>query len=258
MAPPEVFMNSLALVSLVVLGVLSFAMPSASSARDVVAVTCGVQGGANGVQDYHLAADLDCTGTPSSIQLAKGDRLLLNGYTLTGVAILAFGNVRVFGPGTITGVDGDGVRHTKGQLTVREVTVTANAGHGVDSMSGKVKLERATITGNGIDGVAAFRSVHAMESTVTGNGRFGISTRPDALVAGGAPCSETKKASFKLNFTTVTGNGTDPDCGATLACADVAVCERVPQLRSSVCGTSHRLESGIPGETLGVGVCVDE
>ena len=250
-------MRSLALVSLVVPGFLSIAMPSDSSAREVVEVTCGVQGGANGVQHYHLMADLDCTGTPSSIQLAKGDRLHLNGHALTGVAVLAFGNVRIFGPGTIAGVDGDGIRHSQGQLTVREVTVSGNTGHGVESMSGKVKLEDATITGNGIDGVAAFLSVQSMGSTVTGNGRFGISTRPDAAVAGGAPCSATGKASFKLNYTTVTGNGTDPDCGATLACADVAVCERAPRLWSSICGTSYRLESGIPGETLDVGVCID-
>lgn len=252
-------MRPLLLVSVFALGLgLAIATPSTSSARQGVEVTCGVQGGANGVQHYMLMGDLDCTGIPSSIQLAKGDRLHLNGHTLKGVAVLAFGNVRIFGPGTITGVDGDGIRHSKGQLTVREVTVTGNTGHGVDSMSGKVKLESATITGNGIDGVAAFLSVHSTASTVTGNGRFGISTRPDGPVAGGAPCSATKKASFKLNFTTVTGNGTDPDCGTTLACADVAVCERAPQLRSSICGTSHRLESGIPGETLGVGVCVDE
>ncbi len=250
-------MRSLALVPVVVPAFLSIVTPSVSPAREVVEVTCGVQGGTNGVQHYHLTADLDCTGIPSSIQLAKGDRLHLNGHTLTAVAILAFGNVRVFGPGTITGVDGDGIRHSQGQLTVREVTVSGNAGHGVDSMSGKVKLEDATITGNGIDGVAAFLSVNSMGSTVTGNGRFGISTRPDGPVPGGAPCSETGKASFKLNFTTVTGNGTDADCGATLACADVAVCERAPQLRSSVCGTSHRLESGIPGDTLGLGVCLD-
>lgn len=178
---------------------LAIATPSTSSARQGVEVTCGVQGGANGVQHYMLMTDLDCTGIPSSLQLAKGDRLHLNGHTLRGVAILAFGNVRIFGPGTITGVDGDGIRHSKGQLTVREVTVTGNTGHGVDSMSGKVKLESATVT----------------------------------------------------------GNGTDPDCGTTLACADVAVCERAPQLRSSICGRSYRLESGIPGETLGLGVCVD-
>jgi hypothetical protein len=221
-------------------------------------VTCGVQTDASGVQTYVLPADLDCTGIPSSLHLAKGDRLHLNGYTLKGVAVLAFGNVRIFGPGTITGVDGDGIRHSKGQLTVREVTVTGNTGHGVDSMSGKVKLEGATITDNGIDGVAAFVSVNAMESTVTRNGRFGISTRPDWSVPGGAPCAETNKASFRLNFTTVTGNGTAADCGSTLACADVAVCVRPPALRSSTCGTSYRLESGIPGETLETGTCVGD
>lgn len=252
-------MRPLLLVSTLALGVgLTIAMPFDASARQGVEVTCGVQGGANGVQDYRLIADVDCTGIPSSLQLAKGDRLHLNGHTLKGVAVLAFGNVRVFGPGTITGVDGDGIRHSKGQLTVREVTITGNTGHGVDSMSGKVKLESATITNNGIDGVAAFLSVHSTASTVTGNGRFGVSTRPDGPVAGGAPCSETKKASFKLNFTTVTGNGTDPDCGSMLACADVAVCSRAPTLKSSTCGESYRLESGIPGERLGVGVCVGD
>lgn len=250
-------MRPLPLLSVFAFG-LGFAMavPSTSSARQRVVVTCGVQGGANGVQHYQLMTDLDCTGIPSSLQLAKGDRLHLNGHTLRGVAVLAFGNVRVFGPGTITGVDGDGIRHSKGQLTVREVTVTGNTGHGVDSMAGKVKLESAIVTNNGIDGVAAFLSVHSTSSTVTGNGRFGISTRPDGPVAGGAPCSATKKASFKLNFTTVTGNGTAPGCGTTLACADVAVCSREPTLKSSTCGKSYRLESGIPGQRLGV--CVGD
>jgi len=232
---------------------LSTAAPSTPSAREQIEVTCGVQGGENGIQHYGLSADLDCTGAaPSALQLVKGDRLYLNGHTVTGLVIFAGGNVQVIGPGTISGNDYDGIRHTTGLLTVRDVTITGHTGHGIDSLAGKVKLQGATITGNGIDGVAAYRSVLARASSVTGNGRFGISTRPDGMVEGGAPCTETEKASVKLYDTAVAGNGTDAGCGTTQACADLAVCTRLPKLKASTCDTSHRLESGIPGESLGV------
>jgi hypothetical protein len=246
-------LRALVLASFVVLAVSS-ARPPTAFGSDPVEVTCRLFSDGNGAVHYFLADDLDCTGIQAAIQFSPGSRLDLRGHTLTGMVLWARGNVRFDGPGTITGSPADGIRHSTGVLTVRNAVITGNPRFGIVSLAGKVKLQNVTVSGNGIDGVAAYRSVQARDSIVTGNARFGISSRPDGTnVEGGAPCTETAKASIKLHATAVTGNGTGTECGTTAACADLATCGRSPQIvKASSCDTSYVLESGIPGDTLGV------
>ena len=71
----------------------------------------------------------------------------------------------------------------------------------------------------------------------------------DGVATGNTQCVPGKV--FAID-STITGNGTDPSCGVAFTCADVATCKRTPILRRSTCGTSYMLDSGIPGENLGV------
>ncbi len=239
-------------VRLVAVGSLLLGTAVPASARPQIELTCSAIGTDNAAQTYFLAGDLDCSGMGSFVQLTSSDRLELRGYTLTGMHVTASGNTKILGPGTIAGAPNDCIRHSAGQLRVEDVTITGCTRYGIVSLAGKMKVTDSTITGNGIDGLAAYRAILLDGVTVTGNGRYGVSTRPDGVVPGGAPCTETAKATIKGRSATLTGNGTGGDCGVTETCADVATCGRLPKLKGSTCEHSYQLESGVPGTPLGI------
>jgi hypothetical protein len=231
------------------LAVLILLSATPSFAGKEVVLTCFPEATGRGNHRYVLEADLDCSAAePNVIQLYGADRIELRGHTLTGAYVQSSGNAKIVGPGTITGSPGDGVRHTAGLLTVRDATISGNAGNGLVALVGKVKVFDSTIENNGRDGVAALVQARVQRSTVSGNGRFGVSTNTNPADA----CAVYAKGAIGLRDSEVTGNGVDAECGVTLACGDVATCDRAPKLTKATCDTSYRLDSGIPGETLGV------
>jgi len=152
------------------------------------------------------------------------------------------------GPATISG-NGEGIR---GGASVRvdNMTITGNVGTGIAvaniAESGTLVVRNSTITGNA-RGVSAQRRVKVIDSTITGNGTYGASA--GANLAGG---SCVRPGVLGVKSSTITGNDTDPDCGTTKVCADIATCEAAPKIKDSACDTSYVNESGNPGQSWDV------
>jgi hypothetical protein len=153
----------------------------------------------------------------------------------------------VEGPATISG-NGIGIRTGAG-LTVRNMTITGNAAavHGANNAgTATANIIDSTITGNG-EGVAAQKAVRVTRSSITGNGTFGVTADQTLSVSVGDGCRRGRTV-VTLKDTTVTGNDTDPDCGVTELCADVATCDKPPRLSgTSTCERSHMNSTGFPG-----------
>jgi hypothetical protein len=233
-----------------------------------------------------LNADLDCTGFDGYVLTMHGGTLTMNGHTITGgtIGIQCDISCKIVGPGTITATTFAGVNAFEVGLKLSQVNLVDNAGFGIqvwDSVAvdgpavfsgngsairvgNKVKLRNVTITDNGegvsaannaktgsirvesstisgnASGLDAQRGIAVANSTVTDNGTVGV------FAAGGFHCE--KKAGASLKSSTVTGNGTDPECGSSKVCADVATCNRRPRVKAgSTCGTSYKIGSGNPG-----------
>ena len=231
-----------------------------------------------------LTQDYDCTtGTGACFTVVSGT-LEMNGHTIVGgtYGVLCEDSCRIIGPGTIMGA-GIGVQAYR-KLDLRGVDVVSNGNIGVQcffgckvvgpanlsnnsigiTSTGTMKLTNATVadngaygaiargypadtgkvngtgsafTGNGI-GIWADKAVKLTNSTVTANVGAGI-------VLGENECNRTVVPSLKN--TAVTGNGTDPGCGTTVACADLMTC-KAPRLGpGSSCDTSYAIGSGVPG-----------
>jgi hypothetical protein len=157
-----------------------------------------------------------------------------------------FGTCKIEGPATISG-NGVGIRNA-GTLNGRNLTITGNlraVDGGNNDGTTRVRLRDSSVTGNG-SGVHSHGGVKLLNTTVTGNGTSGASagttdfSRPE-----GIHCP--RKALVMLYGSTVTGNHTDPECGVTKVCFDVATCLEAPRLHDSTCEHSYAMASGNPG-----------
>jgi hypothetical protein len=194
-----------------------------------------------------LVADLDCSGYDGHAVLMSSGKLDLAGFTITqghGYAVGCSGNCRIVGPGKLVGnpIGYEVVRAES--VSVRNVVITGGNG-GVNATNnaktGRAAVRDSTVTGSQF-GIVADRLAKVIRSTVTGNRTVGVAS-------GNFSCNPGKV--FAID-STITGNGTDPLCEVSLSCADVASCNHEPILRRTVCDTSYKLDSGIPGNTLGV------
>jgi hypothetical protein len=181
--------------------------------------------GVNGVETSVHVRQVDVTGNALGIQCFK--RCLLEG------------------PATVSG----NTQAIRGGNLVKLIDMTVSANQsGIEATSatgrgGDVVLINSTVSDNVYTGVTAQRRIKAIDSTITGNGEFGVSA--------GASC--VRRGSVSLTGTTVTGNDTYAGCGSTTVCADVITCGGLPKIRSgSVCDHSYLNGSGNPGETLHV------
>lgn len=258
-----------------------------SVAAQTVVTTCGQETSGPAV----LNADLDCAGFDGYALTMHGGTLTMNGHTITGglIGVQCDITCKIVGPGTVTastfaGVNAFGVGLKMSQVDVtnnavfgaqvwdqavisgpavfsgngeairvgvkaklKDLTITGN-GAGVDAANnakvGSISVQGSTITNNDGAGLGAQRSIKVTDSVVTDNGDSGI------LAAGGFNCE--KKAGATLVRSTVTGNGTNPSCGSTKVCADVATCKKRPRVKpGSTCGTSYQIGSGNPGSDWG-------
>jgi hypothetical protein len=232
-------------LSLAVLACLLF--PLHASASVPVAVTqCGqVLAG-----DGFLTGDLDCSAQTSgaaSVVLSKTGRLALGSFTITGSTSAAVqdtvrceGRCIIQGPGTISGGHhGIASRAGKsGRVDLSDVTVTG-AAFGI--VAPKVHLRNVVVSGNTFEGVRSDKA-NITSSQITDNGGLGAGVRgavvklTDVTVTGnGGAGLEGGKLNAKNS--TIIGNGTDPSCGVTAVCADLAL-ERKPHLKLTICDTS--------------------
>jgi hypothetical protein len=145
--------------------------------------------------------------------------------------------------GTITGSTGAGVQGLLG-VKAREVTITGNAtgiaAHRTPATA-KVYVRETSITGNMFHGIDTDLRARLKDSSVTNNGLNGVNV----------PSLGNSKISVQSS--TLSGNGSDPACGDTITCADLATCNKPPALnRDSTCETSYVLGSGFPGVSFGI------
>jgi hypothetical protein len=194
-----------------------------------------------------LLADLDCSGYDGDAVLMSKGKLDLAGFTITqgnGHAVGCSGSCRIVGPGKLVGnpIGTDVVRAES--VSVRNITITGGNG-GVNATNsektGRAVVRDSAITGSQY-GIVADRLVKVIRSTIMDNRTVGVAS-------GNFQCEPGKVVAID---STITGNGTDPLCGVTYTCADVASCKREPIIRRTVCDTSYKLDSGVPGNTLGV------
>jgi len=255
-------------------------LATGASAQTVLS-TCGQE-----IKGFAImTADLDCTGFGGHAVDIHGGKLDMQGHTLTGGngGIFCDGNCKVIGPGTVTGSTGIGINALESPIRVQEVDVTDHAIYGVQcgkgcnlngpmTISGNdvgvragttAKLRVVTLSGNtiGVDasdnnvrghallfdstvsgnvvGISADKIVKTSNTAITGNTEIGVTV-------GDASCTVKGLATIKGG--SVTGNGTDPDCGTTVACADLATCNTAPHLAGgATCDHSYVNGSGIPG-----------
>jgi hypothetical protein len=161
----------------------------------------------------------------------RADRVTISGAVGTGFD----GRGVKLRDSLITGVSGNGVNG--GNVKVEDSIVSANGGAGV----------RATDRIGGVAGRSVGGKAVVKNSEITGNGVFGVVAE---ISTGFGSCSDQIRA--KISDSVVAGNGTDADCGTTLACADAAGCNRVRISGSTMCETSYDMTSGFPGTNWGV------
>jgi len=114
---------------------------------------------------------------------------------------------------------------------VARIIVNGNGSYG---LTGHLKAKDVTANGNGDTGVVAGSYPLMKNITATDNGVYGI------------------QYAGKLKDSLVTGNGTSPDCGVVVTCADLASFELPTLLGTTTCDTSYQLDSGFPGSSYGV------
>jgi hypothetical protein len=170
----------------------------------------------------------------SNVQLTNS---LIAGNTGHGVDSL----VSIEAAGTIVSLNGSNGLHARlGGVSLADSEVTENGANGVRALEGFIAAG-STIADNGGDGVRNFSAPALLvDSAVYGNGWHGV--RSDD-----SDCTPTDE--LALVATTVDGNGLDPECGASRPCADVISCAQPVLRRGASCQTSHRMMSGLPGQS---------
>ena len=195
----------------------------------------------------------------------SGRKVKIRDSTITGnnVGVNVGDNKGLIKGSTISGSVGHGI--TSGsRLNVKDSEVSGNGGIGVNlPFNDSVKLLRTTISSNGEQGVKAPGNVTIRDATISSNALEGVfhgSSRRMRIkgsafanngIHGIAQDSLPGLCDLRIVDTTATGNGTDPDCGVTITCADIASCN-VPTLAAVTCDTSYDIDSGFPGNNFGV------
>lgn len=190
---------------------------------------------------------------------------------LNGAGGIEAARLRIF-DSTVSSNGGDGL---VGAEHVQRCTVQDNAGMGVWSR-GFIKVKSSTVSGNGSDGIHVFspsyasvvNRVRVLHSTVTNNLGHGITfsdpppnnnivvaTVVGSTVTGNGLMGAQSQNRLVVRTSIITGNGTDPSCGVTTPCADIASLapprfKLVPGVNQ--CDRSYVLESGLPGADWGV------
>lgn len=172
----------------------------------------------------------------------------------------------IMGSGTLPGEVGiyASVRSTEGRIKLVRSNVFATDGYpirfnaaGVVSTIGKLLVIDSTISGGGRpDDFLLFgaRSVRVVRSTVEGSSGRGIGSGAESAcsVRNSTVTGHAEAGLYcgvaRLRATSAVGNGTDPECGVTMACADIKAFEGAHIDASSVCDRSYRMYSGIPGD----------
>ena len=171
---------------------------------------------------------------------------LVSANTLRGIS----GHARTYVKDSVVelngthGVFGSGFGFNGGNIKVFSSEILNNSAHGIFADGDPtLVVTGSTISGNWLDGINndTFHKLKLTTSTVTNNGRNGIHL---------SGCRGAR-----ITDSTLTGNATDGAyCGTTATCADISACgSSTPVFVGSVsCDKSYDIESGFPGNSLGV------
>lgn len=157
-------------------------------------------------------------------------------------------------------------------MRVFYVHIERNGGSGVvfTGISGDAHIQFAEISDNGLDGILVdgpqTERLRMQLGFVRRNGRNGVVANHMLLnqcriddnafhgvysPAGGEPCR------VGLDRYSMVCNGTDPSCGVSVTCADIATCDPPLYLGPvTECGTTWDSSSGFPGASWGL--CNDD
>lgn len=185
--------------------------------------------------------------------------------TLRSIVITGFGTgVKA---GRVTGTDlvvignaGHGIRATD-WISVRDCYISLNGHDGLHARLGRIDVRRCEFLGNRGRGIRALKGVELVNSEVAGSGAGGVvnyaglvlldhatitGNSGDGVRTDDSDCFPT--GVLEIRESTITGNAQGPECGDERACADVVSCQLARVGAASHCETSHRIQSGLPGE----------
>ena len=160
----------------------------------------------------------------------------------------------------------DGVRATNA-IKAKELESLRNGGSGLvlDTIDRLAKIVYSEISDNGLDGVTAIGE-HGNLSRfkfvfIRRNGRNGITSdnfrvvvsRVDDNAFHGVYAEAGGRCAVRVDRFSIIGNGTDPSCGVSTTCADIASCAELVRFGAETkCNTSYDTASGFPGTSWGV------
>jgi hypothetical protein len=204
----------------------------------------------------------------NALQGIAGERASIRDCSVTGngtgIDVSLFANIDHT---DVIGNLGDGiVLHNSGRVYVVHVEGNGASGIVFTAIGGHSKIQFAEVSDNVLDGIRVegpqterlkIKLVFARR-----NGRHGVVANHLLVTvcriddnafhgiyspAGGEPCR------IGISQYSMLGNGTDPSCGVSVACADIASCAPPLNLsESTFCGTSYDTSSGFPGVSLGI------
>jgi hypothetical protein len=167
----------------------------------------------------------------------------------------------------ITGNVGDGIRANI-TFKAQRMILTENGGSGLvmGDIDGPAKVFFSEVSDNGGDGVRvegnhkaklrlkyAFLRRNAGSGIVSRDYRAAYTRSDDNGLYGVLSPSNPEGCKARINRFSMSGNGTDPSCGVSLTCADIASCDPLIELHpETACATSYDTDSGFPGTSLGI------
>lgn len=226
-------------------------LPRAVSA-DTAVTTCGQEFRGRG----YLTGDLTCSNDGYGVEIEGCGSLDMRGFTISGgeYGVFCQSSCKVFGGGTITGAEEDGIVAVK-TVKVDGITVSNNGFTGVKG--GRVAIvTNAVLTGNARSGVQGL--VRAKLTDTTSQGNYCGADAGAALsvirsnVSGNLRCGLFSDR-VTAQDSSIIDNDVDVQCGVTLACADLgtSVDGKKPRLDNVTCATSYKGET-LPADSWGV------
>jgi Right handed beta helix region len=165
---------------------------------------------------------------------------------------------------------GDGIDAAHAFKSQR-MTNQRNGGTGLvlDSIDGPAKVFFSEVSDNGLDGVTVTgpqsNKLLFRFAFIRRNARYGISARDFRLSVSrvddnafdGLHAEPGGDCVLRIDRFSTVGNGTDPSCGVSVACADIASCSPPVKLTpETMCDRSHDTSSGFPGTSWSI--CDDD
>ncbi len=216
----------------------------------------------NGLDGIRQIANVPCGPAPGDGLCPKRTRVsncTINDNGGTGIEVISGIDLR---DSTVSGNGEGGVsdvgqwvsyhpdkpqKYPCGSASVLGSHIDGNTGTGFSSGSRTIKVRESEASNNSGEGFtvsspySCTRQLRVTDSIANGNGLHGID----------GSAVDNPDARLGVKGTTASGNGTDPSCGVSQTCADVAH-GSLPRVSTTTCASSYDSNSGFPGTSWGV------